>query len=96
LAIIVTEKEVEDRPEDLASITAHSYNSQSDVSSGHIEQEIAVEETIVLEEKPHKPWRTMLSGLPSPSSTLWSLATLALNAGLFLAVSNVWGFTWLA
>jgi len=89
VAITVTEKEVEDRPEDLVSSAARSYNSRNDGSSSHIEEEIAFEETIVLEERPHKPWRTMLSGLPSPSSTLWSLATLALNAGLVLAVTDL-------
>jgi len=86
IAITVTEKEVEDQPSNLAS---RSHNLRSEDHPTHIEEEIEVEETIVIEEKPHRPWRTMLSGLPSPTSTLWSLATLAVNVGLVLAVTDL-------
>jgi alkaline phosphatase D len=53
------------------------------------EEEIRVEETIILEEKPPRIWRTMLTGLPSPSSALWSLATLVVNVALVLATTDM-------
>jgi alkaline phosphatase D len=87
--ITVTETEVEDQPPDFASTAAHSYNLRSDDKPTHIEKGIDVEETVVVEEKPHKPWRTMLTGLPSPTSLLWSLATLGVNLGLVLAATDL-------
>jgi alkaline phosphatase D len=53
------------------------------------DEEIKVEEIIVLEEKPPRIWRTLLTGHPSPSSALWSLATLAINIALVLATTDM-------
>jgi len=45
-------------------------------------QELDVEETIVLEEKGPHVLRTLLTGLPSPTSLLWSVITFAVNLAL--------------
>ena len=87
--ITITEEEVEDSSPDFLSTAAHSYNLRSDEKPTHIEEDIEVDETIVVEEKSHKPWRTMLTGLPSPTSILWSLATLGLNTALVLAATDL-------
>lgn len=50
-------------------------------------QELDVEETIVVEEKNPEILRTLLTGLPSPSSLLWSGVTFAINVVL---VAMVW------
>jgi len=51
-------------------------------SNGAIVAEtIEIEETVVLEEKPVKPWRTLLLGVPSPSKLL-SLATFLINVAV--------------
>lgn len=42
----------------------------------------------MVEEKPPQRWRTLLTGLPSPSSALWSLATLLINIALVLATTD--------
>jgi alkaline phosphatase D len=86
--ITVTETEVEDKPPDFPSTASHSHNLRGAEKPTHIEEEVTVDETIILEERSHKPWRTMLTGLPSPTSTLWSLATLAVNLGLVLAATD--------
>ena len=55
----------------------------------HTEEEIEVDETLVLEEKSPEIWKTMLTGLPSPTSALWSLATLLINISLVLMVMDL-------
>jgi alkaline phosphatase D len=62
--------------------------SQSRDKATHIEEDIEVDETLVLEEKSPRPWRTMLTGLPSPTSAWWSLATLLVNVALVLAATD--------
>jgi alkaline phosphatase D len=42
-----------------------------------------------VEEKSSRPWRTLLTGLPSPTSTLLSLATFLLNSLLVLAATDL-------
>jgi alkaline phosphatase D len=86
--VTVTDVEVEDQPPLLASTTAHSHNLRSADKPTHIEEEIDVEETVVLEERSPQPWRTLLTGLPSPTSALLSLATLLINVGLVLAATD--------
>lgn len=86
--VTVTETEVEDQPPAVASTAAHSHNLRGSEKPTHIEEDVEVEETIILEKRSHKPWRTMLTGLPSPTSLLWSLATLAVNLGLVLAATD--------
>jgi alkaline phosphatase D len=80
--ITVTETEVEDQPPKFASTAAHSQNLPGDEKPTHTEEEIDVEETIVLQERSARPWRTLLTGLPSPTSSLLSLATLLINLAL--------------
>lgn len=53
-------------------------------------QELEVEETIVLEERGPELWKTLLTGLPSPTSLAWSTATFLINV---LLVYMVWDFT---
>ena len=87
--VIITETEVEDQPPPLASTAAHSYNLRSEEKPTHVEEDIDVNETLVLQERPAKPWRTMLTGLPSPSSSLWSLATFLVNLALIMAATDL-------
>jgi alkaline phosphatase D len=86
--VTVTDVEVEDQPPLLASTAAHSRNLRSADKPTHIEEEIDVEETVVLEERSLKMLRTLLTGLPSPTSALLSLATLLINVGLVLATTD--------
>ncbi|TKA53390.1 hypothetical protein B0A49_12892 [Cryomyces minteri] len=51
-------------------------------------EEIDVEETIVLEEKDPHILRTLLTGLPSPTSIFWSLVTLGINLALVGMVTD--------
>ncbi|KAF2113796.1 PhoD-like phosphatase-domain-containing protein [Lophiotrema nucula] len=52
-------------------------------------QELDVQETIKYEEREPKVLRTLLTGLPSPSSALWSWITLAINMALAAMVLDV-------
>jgi alkaline phosphatase D len=84
----VTETEVEEQPPTFASTAAHSRNLRSQDKPTEVEEEVEVEETIILEEKESKPWKTLLTGLPDPTSTLLSLLTLLINVALVLAVTD--------
>lgn len=86
--VTVTDVEVEGQPPTLASTAVYSRNRQSSDKPTHIEEEVNVEETVVLEERSPKIWRTLLTGLPSPTSVLLSLATLLINVGLVLAATD--------
>lgn len=86
--ITVVDIEVEDQPPTLASTAAHSRNLRSSDEPTHIEEEVDVEETVILEQRSPKIWRTLLTGLPSPTSALLSLATLLINVGLVLAATD--------
>ena len=52
-------------------------------------QELDVEETIVVEQKDPEVIKTLLTGLPSPSSLLWSGVTFAINVALLTMVWDV-------
>jgi alkaline phosphatase D len=81
--ITVTEKEVEDEP------PPHNLRSQdAQDKATHMEEEIEIDETIILEEKAPRPWRTLLTGLPDPNSAALSLLTLLINVALVLAVTD--------
>ncbi|KAF2087589.1 hypothetical protein K490DRAFT_65420 [Saccharata proteae CBS 121410] len=45
-------------------------------------EELDVEETVVIEEKDPQILRTLLTGIPSPTSAFWSWFTFAVNMGL--------------
>jgi alkaline phosphatase D len=51
-----------------------------------IVEEVDIKETISVEERPLKPWRTLLTGAPNPRSLLLSASTLLING---LCVSMV-------
>ncbi|TVY85158.1 hypothetical protein LSUE1_G000666 [Lachnellula suecica] len=87
--VTVTETEVEDQPPTFASVAAHSHNLRSDDKPTHVEEDVEIEETVVLEERSSKPWRTLLTGLPSPTSALLSLATLLINLALLSMVMDL-------
>jgi alkaline phosphatase D len=87
--ITVVETEVEDQPPTLPSSAAHSQNLPSAEKPTHVEEGVEIEETLLVEEKSPKPWQTMLTGLPSPTSALLSLATLLVNVALVLAATDL-------
>ncbi|OWP05354.1 alkaline phosphatase family protein [Marssonina coronariae] len=87
--VTITETEIEGQPPALASSAAHSQNLSIRDKPTEIEEEVKIDETIVLASRQPKPWRTLLSGLPDPASTLLSLATLLINAALVLAVTDL-------
>lgn len=86
--ITVTETEVEDQPPTYASSAAHSRNLRSQDKPTHLEEEVDVKERIVIQERSAKLWRTLLTGLPSPTSTLLSILTLLINIALILAATD--------
>ncbi|KAK5119796.1 hypothetical protein LTR85_007122 [Meristemomyces frigidus] len=55
-------------------------------ASKDVGQELDVEETIVLEEKGPQILKTLLTGLPSPTSLFWTAVTFAINAALLAMV----------
>lgn len=57
--------------------------------SKEVGQELDVEETIVVEPKDPAILKTLLTGLPSPSSLLWSAVTFAINLTLLAMVWDV-------
>jgi alkaline phosphatase D len=71
------------------TITETSHNLHDRDPSTRAEDEIEIEETVVLQEKPPQRWWTITTGLPSPSSALWTLATLVLNIALVLATTDL-------
>lgn len=87
--IRVIQEEVDDQLLAIPSVAAHSTNIPLGEKPTHIEEEIDVEETILLEEKSAKPWKTLLAGIPSPTSNLLSLLTFLINLGLVLAVTDL-------
>ncbi|KAI4732145.1 Metallo-dependent phosphatase [Aureobasidium sp. EXF-10728] len=52
-------------------------------------QEIDVQETIVVEEKDPQVLRSLLTGLPSPSSLFWSAVTFLTNVALLAMVADM-------
>ncbi|KAL2144299.1 hypothetical protein VTI28DRAFT_9287 [Corynascus sepedonium] len=45
-----------------------------------VAEDITIQETISVEDRPPSPWKTLLTGAPNPRSLTLSLATLLLNA----------------
>ena len=80
---------MEDQPPTFPSTAAHSRNLRGQDKPVHVEEVVEVDETLLLEERSPKIWRTLLTGLPSPTSALLSLATLLLNIGLVLMVTDL-------
>ncbi|KAI9729662.1 MAG: hypothetical protein M1818_008415 [Claussenomyces sp. TS43310] len=86
--VTVTDVEVEDQPLPLASTAAHSRNLRSRDKPNRTEEVIDVEETLTLEKKSPKAWRTLITGIPSPTSAFLSLLTLAINVALIVFVTD--------
>ncbi|RDW95114.1 alkaline phosphatase family protein-like protein [Coleophoma crateriformis] len=86
--VIVTETEVEDQPPTNPSTAAHSRNLRRQDKPRQLKQEVAIEETVTVQEKSPKFWRTLLTGLPSPTSAALSLLTLLINVGLILSATD--------
>ncbi|KXS94081.1 hypothetical protein AC578_10515 [Pseudocercospora eumusae] len=66
-------------PEDVLDVDARYANGNADPG-----KELVVEEEIDLVERDPRTLRTLMTGLPSPTSNLWSIMTLLLNAALVL------------
>jgi alkaline phosphatase D len=86
--ITVTENEVEDQPPVYPSTASHSRNLRSRDKPTHVGEEVEIE-TVILEEKEPRPWRTLLTGLPDPNSGVLSLLTLLINVALVLAATDL-------
>jgi alkaline phosphatase D len=73
--VLVTETTVEDEdtPENEGNRTA---NGDKEV----VAEDVTIQETIALEDRPLKPWQTLLTGAPNPRSLALSLATLLLTS----------------
>ncbi|KAF1997009.1 hypothetical protein P154DRAFT_537520 [Amniculicola lignicola CBS 123094] len=72
--------------------TSSSSSSDIDLIEGAEDgplEELDVQETIQYEKREPHILKTMLTGLPSPSSALWSWATFALNMGLIAMAIDV-------
>lgn len=88
--LTVTDTEIEAQPPTFPSTAAHSRSANNEVDKPTIiEENIDVEETIVLEERSAQLWKTLLTGLPSPTSSLLSLVTFLINLGLMLAATDL-------
>ena len=77
----------------LPSAAAHS---QSIANGNELPEEngpeLEIEETVLLKKKEPRILRTLVTGLPSPTSMLWSLMVLGLNLLLvFFAVDMIYG-----
>ncbi|MCJ1287570.1 hypothetical protein MMC26_006922 [Xylographa opegraphella] len=72
------------RAEDSRGSAFHDADSDSDE-----EVELDIEEMVVLEERDPQIFKTLLFGLPSPTSPFWSLVTMAINVALALCVGDM-------
>lgn len=63
--------------------------AEGDASNDARPVELDVEETIVLEEKGPHILKTLLTGLPSPTSLFWSAVTFAINAAMIAMVLDL-------
>ena len=82
------------KPPVLPSSAAHSQTlaTTREARREDEEPELDIEETIVLGTKDPRRLQTLLTGLPSPTSTTWSLVALGLNLLLMIpAVDIVYG-----
>ncbi|MCJ1420649.1 hypothetical protein MMC32_007008 [Xylographa parallela] len=83
--IVVADNDKRDiRAEDSDGSATNDNDSDADE-----EMELDIEETIVLEERDPEIFKTLLFGLPSPTSPFWSLVTMAINIALALCVADM-------
>lgn len=80
---------------DKIQVITKDFHAARHHSHGHskLEQppvkELAVRQTLVAQEKPPQIWRSLLTGLPSPTSKLATIATFAANLLLFALVLDM-------
>ncbi|KAI9829676.1 MAG: hypothetical protein M1819_006047 [Sarea resinae] len=87
--ITVNETEGESQPPTLPSSAAHSQNlPDNEKPPVETEEDIEIKETLVLEEQDPHILRTLLTGLPSPTSSLWSLITAGINVALVIMAAD--------
>lgn len=84
--ITVLETEHEDQPFIPA---ADSQNISGSDKPKHVEEEVEIDETVVMEKKSPRPFHTLLTGAPDPVSTLLSILTFLMNVGLVLATIDL-------
>ncbi len=84
---------VGEEPEPLPSTVAHTEGGTVGVTDSDnapaVLEEVDVEETITLQERSPKFWRTLLTGMPSPTSTLLSLLTFLINLALLAMATDL-------
>lgn len=86
--IKVTETEVEDQPPTYASTASHSRNLRRKDKPKEVVEEVEIDETVVVTPQRSDFWKTILTGLPSPTSSLLSLLTLLINVALLAGVTD--------
>ncbi|KAF7936470.1 uncharacterized protein EAE97_007836 [Botrytis byssoidea] len=84
--ITVLETELKDQPFVPA---ADSQNLSDSDRPKHVEEEVEIDETLVMEKKSPRPFHTLLTGAPDPVSTFLSLLTFLINVGLVLATIDL-------
>lgn len=89
IEITTTDVEVEDSPSNTASTTTPSLKSQSAEKTTPIEEEIDIKDTLLMEKKSPQILKTLLTGVPSPTSPFFSFATMLINVLLLLAVTDL-------
>ena len=89
--IKVNNTEREGRPQSYAAAVAgtSSDNDGEEDGSSTVQENLNVEETIILEKKGPKLLKTLLTGLPSPTSRCISIVTFLINLGLVLAATDL-------
>ncbi|KFY35453.1 hypothetical protein V494_05909 [Pseudogymnoascus sp. VKM F-4513 (FW-928)] len=85
----VNNTEGEERPESYADAVKASPDSDEEGDTTAAQENLELEETIILEKKSPKFWKTLLTGLPSPTSRFISIATFLINLGLVLAATDL-------
>ena len=84
--IDIVTRDVVDQEEDGKDVDPRYVNGKSVDGPG---KELDVEETIVVEEKGPEILKTLFTGLPNPTSSLWSGTTLAINVLLIMMAWDV-------
>ena len=79
------------KPPVLPSTAAHSKAivDEEDSSDDEDSTELDIQETIILEERDPEILKTLLTGLPSPTSALWSAITVGINVLLALFAADL-------
>ncbi|KAK4453187.1 alkaline phosphatase D [Podospora aff. communis PSN243] len=83
--VVLTESTVkEDSPEDGEIIEVNGANDLNGVNGLQepkvVDQTLEIQETLSVEKKPLRPWRSLLTGAPNPRSLLLSATALLINA----------------